>query len=123
MNTKAVAFLAVAVNLAGCSKAVVTIPEMATVQPMPPAPVTAVSVPAITALAPAAAAPAPMQSQSERIAEIDRILSTSLTGSPADADRRLALRAERRSLMALGNYSMQDKQAGRQATGDHGNLA
>jgi hypothetical protein len=72
-------------------------------QPMPAAPAATIQVPA--------------QSQTDRIVEIDRMLSAPLTGSPEDADRRSALRAERNALMALGNYSMQTDQAGQQATG------
>ena len=122
MNTKAVAFFTVAICLAGCSKAVVTIPERAFVQPMPPAPATAIPVQATTAPAPTVAVPAPVQSQSERIAEIDRILSASLTGFPEDTDRRTALRAERRGLMASGNYPMHDEQSARQEPDSHGNF-
>jgi hypothetical protein len=107
MNTKLIALSALAVSLAGCSKAVVTMPaapESTTVQqPRPAAPVAAIQ--------------APAQSQTDRIVEIDRMLSAPLTGSPADADRRSALRAERNALMALGNYSVQTDQAGQQATG------
>lgn len=102
MNTKVVALFAVAVSLAGCSKAVVTVPERTIAhQPMP--------------AAPAATIQAPAQSQSDRIVEIDRTLSAPLTGSPDDTDRRSALRAERCALMASGNYSMQADQSGRQA--------
>ena len=106
MNTKLIALSALAVSLAGCSRAVVTMPaapERTTVQqPRPAAPVATIQ--------------APAQSQTDRIVEIDRMLSAPLTGSPADADRRSALRAERNALMALGNYSAQSNRAGRQAT-------
>src|SRR5450432_1555044 len=103
MNTKLIALFAMAVSLAGCSKAVVTMPERAIVhQPMPAAPVAAVQAPAA-------------QSQSDRIVEIDRMLSAPLTGSPEDADRRSSLRAERAALMASGNYAMQADQSGRPA--------
>ncbi|MGB8340867.1 MAG: hypothetical protein WCE51_04705 [Chthoniobacterales bacterium] len=68
--------------------------------------------------APVATIQAPVQSQTDRIVEIDRMLSAPLTGTPADADRRSALRAERNALMALGNYSVQTDQAAQQATGN-----
>ena len=107
MNTKLIALSAMAVCLAGCSKAVVTMPaapERTTAQqPRPAEPVATIQ--------------APAQSQTDRIVEIDRLLSAPLTGSPADADRRSALRAERNALMALGNYPVQTDQAGQQATG------
>ena len=102
MNTKVIAFFAMAVCLASCSKAVVTMPERTILHRQIPA-------------APAATVQAPVQSQSERVAEIDRMLSAPLTGSPDDTDRRSALRAERCALMASGNYSMQLDQSGRQA--------
>ena len=102
MNTKLIALIAMAVSLAGCSKALVTMPERTIVhQPMPAAPVAAIQ--------------APAQSQSDRIVEIDRMLNAPLTGSPDDTDRRSALRAERDALMASGNYSMQADQSGREA--------
>jgi hypothetical protein len=102
MNTKLIALFAMALGLAGCSKAVVTIPERTTAQqPMPAAPVATIQ--------------APAQSQTDRLVEIDRMLSAPLTGLPEDADRRSALRAERAALMALGNYSLQADQSGRPA--------
>ncbi len=107
MNTKLIALSAMAVSLAGCSKAVVTMPatpERTTVQqPMPAATVATIQSAA--------------QSQTNRIVEINRMLSAPLTGSPEDADRRSALRAERNALMASGNHSMQTDHAGQQATG------
>lgn len=103
MNTRLIALFAVAVSLAGCSKAVVTMPERTIVQqPMPGA-------------TPVATVQTPAQSQRDRIVEIDRMLSAPLTGSPEDADRRSVLRAERDALMASGNYSIQADQSGRQA--------
>ena len=81
MNTKVIAFFAMAVSLAGCSKAVVTMP--------------AKDDRSTNAAAPVPTIQAPAQSQSDRIAEIDRTLSAPLTGSPEDTDRRSALRAER----------------------------
>lgn len=108
MNTKVIALSAMALSLAGCSKAVVTMPaalERTTAQqPLRAAPVATIQ--------------APVQSQTDRIVEIDRMLSAPLTGTPADADRRSALRAERNALMALGNYSVQTDQAAQQATGN-----
>ncbi len=102
MNTKVIAFFAMAVGLAGCSKAVVTmpVPERTIVQPMPAAPATTIQ--------------APAQSQSDRVAEIDRLLSAPLTGLPEDTDRRSALRGERSALITSGSYSMQADQSGRQ---------
>ncbi len=102
MNSRLIALFAMAVSLAGCSKAVVTLPERTIVhEPMPAVPVATIQ--------------APAQSQLDRVVEIDRMLSAPLTGSPEDADRRSALRAERAALVASGNYSMQNDQSGRQA--------
>ena len=106
MNTKIIALSAIAVSLAGCSKAVVKMPatpeRTIAQQPLPAAPVATMQ--------------APAQPQTDRIVEIDRMLSAPLTGSPEDADRRSALRAERNALMALGNHSIQTDHAGQQAT-------
>jgi hypothetical protein len=102
MDTKLVALIAVVIGLAGCSRAVVTIPEKAIVhEPVPAAPVAAVQ----------PAAP----SQSDRLVEIDRMLSAPLTGSPEDADRRSSLRAERTALVATGNYAMPVDQSARRS--------
>jgi hypothetical protein len=43
----------------------------------------------------------------ERIVEIDRFLSTPLTGTPEDADRRVVLRAERAALTGSGGQTAQ----------------
>jgi hypothetical protein len=94
MNTRLIVLFASALSLAGCSKAVVTMPERTTVeQPMPAAPIAIIQ--------------ARAQSQPDRILEIDRMLSAPLTGSPEDTDRRSALRAERAALVASRNYAMQ----------------
>ena len=105
MDTKLVALFAMAVSLAGCSKAVVTMPARAIVQqPMSGAPVAAIQ--------------APAKSQSDRMVEIDRMLSAPLTGSPEDADRRSSLRAERAALIASGNYAPQADQPARQSNSE-----
>jgi hypothetical protein len=43
------------------------------------------------------------QQRVDRIVEIDRLLSAPLTGDPADADRRITLRAERAALTGNPN--------------------
>jgi hypothetical protein len=43
------------------------------------------------------------QQAANRIVEIDRLLSAPVTGDPADADRRIALRAERAALTGNPN--------------------
>jgi hypothetical protein len=105
MNTRLIVLFAITASLAGCSKAVVTMPDRTTVQqPMPAAPI--------------AVNQARAQPPSDRIVEIDRMLSAPLTGSPEDADRRSSLRAERAALMASGNYAMQADQSARQPSSE-----
>jgi hypothetical protein len=43
------------------------------------------------------------QQRTDRIVEIDRLLSAPVTGDPADSDRRVALRAERAALTGNPN--------------------
>ena len=47
----------------------------------------------------------------ERIAEIDRLLAAPFTGTPEDADRRGALRAERAALAGSNNNTVADAQS------------
>jgi hypothetical protein len=47
------------------------------------------------------------QTAAERFVEIDRLLATSLTGSPEQCDQRIALRAERAALISSGQVPYQ----------------
>ena len=54
---------------------------------------------------------APSKTPAERIAEIDRLLSAPLSGTPEDADRRVALRGERAALAGSNNYTVANAQS------------
>ncbi len=87
MNTKitAIGFAAVLTQMAGCSKVDVTLDRTRQTETVP------------VVLAQNTSVPVP-QSTAQRIVEIDRLLSTPLTGQPGDSDRRASLRAERAAL-------------------------
>jgi hypothetical protein len=82
----------------GCSKS-----EPATARDVEPASLVAATIPAAApaSTAPAIATPKP-PTAAERIVMIDRLLARPLTGTPASADERTVLRAERAALISSG---------------------
>jgi hypothetical protein len=85
MKISALVFAAVLTQIAGCSKVDVTLDRPRQTETAP------------VVLAQNTSMPAP-QSTAQRIVEIDRLLSTPLTGQPGDSDRRAIWRAERAAL-------------------------
>ena len=54
---------------------------------------------------------AAQKTPAERIAEIDRLLSAPLSGTPEDTDRRIALRGERAALAGSNNHTVANAQS------------